>query len=97
MRFFVKLMRTRNRVEIICKECFMVKIENNTIVTDIGELDVSDGAKIKNAVSVELDIIEPSLICLGHTETTKVIAVGSYDKEYIIKVFGKVVKEYVNC
>jgi hypothetical protein len=74
----------------------MVKIDNNTIVTDVGELNVSDGAKIKNAVSVELDIIEPSLICLGHTETTKVIAVGSYDKEYILRIFRRVVKEYVN-
>lgn len=74
----------------------MVKIDNNTIVTDVGELNVSDGAKIKNAVSVELDIIEPSLICLGHTETTKVIAVGSYDKEYILRIFRGVVKEYVN-
>lgn len=75
----------------------MVKIDNNTIVTDVGELNVSDGAKIKNAVSVELDIIEPSLICLGHTETTKVIAVGEYEKEYIVKVFRKVVKERGNC
>lgn len=74
----------------------MVKIDNNTIVTDVGELNVSDGAKIKNAVSVELDIIEPSLICLGHTETTKVIAVGSYDKEYILRIFRRVVKEYGN-
>lgn len=74
----------------------MVKIENNIIVTDIGELNVSDGAKIKNAVSVELDIIEPSLICLGHTETTKVVAVGSYDKEYTLKVFRKVVEKYGN-
>ena len=74
----------------------MVKIDNNTIVTDVGELNVSDGAKIKNAVSVGLDIIEPSLICLGHTETTKVIAVGSYDKEYILRIFRRVVKEYVN-
>lgn len=74
----------------------MVKIENNTIVTDVGELNVSDGVKIKNAVSVELDIIEPSLICLGHTETTKVVAVGDYDKEFILKVFRKVVKEYAN-
>jgi len=74
----------------------MVKIDNNTIVTDVGELNVSDGAKIKNAVSVELDIIEPSLICLGHTETTKAIAVGSYDKEYILRIFRRVVKEYVN-
>lgn len=74
----------------------MVKIDNNTIVTDVGELNVSDGAKIKNAVSVELDIIEPSLICLGHTETTKVIAVGNYDKEYILRIFRRVVKEYVN-
>lgn len=75
----------------------MVKIENNTIVTDVGELDVSDGAKIKNAVSVELDIIEPSLICLGHTETTKVTAIGEYDKEFIIRVFRKVVNEHGNC
>lgn len=74
----------------------MVKIENNTIVTDVGELNVSDGNKIKNAVSVELDIIEPSLICLGHTETTKVVAVGEQDKEYILKIFGKVIKEYGN-
>ena len=74
----------------------MVKIDNNTIVTDVGELNVSDGAKIKNAVSVELDIIEPSLICFGHTDTTKVIAVGSYDKEYILRIFRRVVKEYVN-
>lgn len=75
----------------------MVKIDNNTIVTDIGELNVSDGNKIKNAVSVELDIIEPSLICLGHTETTKVVAVGEYNKEYILKIFRKVVKERGNC
>jgi hypothetical protein len=75
----------------------MMKIDNNTIVTDVGELIVSDGAKIKNAVSVELDIIEPSLICLGHTETTKVVAVGDYDKEYILKIFRKVVKERGNC
>mgnify|MGYP000089846856 CR=1 FL=1 len=75
----------------------MVKIDNNTIVTDVGELNVSDGTKIKNAVSVELDIIEPSLICLGHTETTKVSAVGEYEKEYIVKVFRKVVKEHGNC
>lgn len=74
----------------------MVVIENDKIITDIGELVVSDGLKIKNAVSIELDIIEPSLICLGHTETTKVVAVGSYDKEYILKVFRKVVKEYGN-
>lgn len=74
----------------------MVQIENNTIVTDLGELNVSDGNKIKNAVSVELDIIEPSLICLGHTETTKVVAVGEYNKEYIVRIFRKVVKEYVN-
>lgn len=74
----------------------MVKIENNTIVTDFGELNVSDGVKIKNAVSVELDIIEPSLICLGHTETTKVVAVGEYDREYILKIFRKVVKEHGN-
>lgn len=74
----------------------MVIIENDKIITDVGELNVSDGAKIKNAVSVELDIIEPSLICLGHTETTKVIAVGSYNKEYVLKIFRKVVKEYVN-
>lgn len=74
----------------------MVVIENDKIITDVGELIVSDGLKIKNAVSVELDIIEPSLICLGHTESTKVIAVGSYDKEYILKIFRKVVKEYVN-
>lgn len=74
----------------------MIKIENNTILTDVGELCVSDGAKIKNAVSVELDIIEPSLICLGHTETTKVVTVGEYDKEFILKVFRKVVKEHVN-
>lgn len=74
----------------------MVVIENDKIITDVGELVVSDGLKIKNAVSVELDIIEPSLICLGHTETTKVIAVGSYAKEYVLKIFRKVVKEYVN-
>lgn len=75
----------------------MMKIDNNTIVTDAGELNVSDGAKIKNAVSIELDIIEPSLICLGNTETTKVVAVGECDKEYILKIFRKVVKEYGNC
>ena len=75
----------------------MVVIENDKIITDVGELIVSDVLKIKNAVSIELDVIEPSLICLGHTETTKVIAVGSYDKEYILKVFRKVVSEYANC
>lgn len=75
----------------------MVKINDNTIVTDIGELNVSDGNKIKNAVSVELDIIEPSLICLGHTETTKVVAVGEQDKEYILRIFRKVIKEHGNC
>lgn len=74
----------------------MVVIENDKIITDIGELVVSGGLKIKNAVSIELGIIEPSLICLGHTETTKVVAIGNYDKEFILKVFGKVVKEYVN-
>ena len=74
----------------------MVKIDNNTIVTDVGELNVSDGLKIKNAVSVELDVIEPSLICLGHTETTKVVAVGEYDREYILRIFRKVVDEYGN-
>lgn len=74
----------------------MVKIDNNTIVTDLGELNVSDGTKIKNAVNVELDIIEPSLICLGNTETTKVVAVGEYDKEYIMSIFRKVVKEHGN-
>lgn len=74
----------------------MAVIENDKIITDVGELVVSDGLKIKNAVSIELDIIEPSLICLGHIETTKVIAVGSYDKEYILKVFRKMVKEYGN-
>ena len=74
----------------------MVVIENDKIITDVGELIVSDGNKIKNAVSVELDIIEPSLICLGHTETTKVIAVGEQDKEYILKIFRKVVEAYGN-
>lgn len=74
----------------------MVKIDNNTIVTDLGELNVSDGLKIKNAGNVELDIIEPSLICLGNTETTKVVAVGEYDKEYIVRIFRKVVNEHVN-
>lgn len=74
----------------------MVRIEDNTIVTDVGELNVSDGTKIKNAVSVELDIIEPSLICLGHTETTKVVAIGEYDKEYIVRIFRKVVEAYGN-
>lgn len=74
----------------------MVKIENDCVITDVGELSVSDGLKIKNAVSVELDVIEPSLICVGNTETTKVVAVGDYDREFILKIFRKVVKEYGN-
>ena len=74
----------------------MIRIEKDYIITNFGKLCVSNGLKIKNAISVELDVIEPSLICLGNAETTKVVAVGNYRKEYILKVFRKVVDECGN-
>ena len=72
----------------------MVKVENDYIITNHDKILVSNGSKIKSAIDFEIDIVEPSLICIGNAETTKVVAIGDYSREYLLKVFKEVIKRY---
>lgn len=66
------------------------------IEIDNTQYEISNKKALDNANELELDIVEPSIICHGNTSTEKVKIIGEYSKEELISLYRKVVKEHVN-
>ena len=60
------------------------------------QYEISNKKALDNANELELDIVEPSIICHGNTSTEKVKIIGDYSKEELLNIYRKVVKLYVN-
>ena len=74
----------------------MIELKQNSIVVDGVEYRISNVPSLRRATELELDVVEPSIICHSTTATEKVVILDSICKEEKINVCRKVVKEYGN-
>ena len=81
----------------------MIELKQNSIVVDGPERDslieyhISNGEAFHRATELELDVIEPSIICHNTTATEKVVILDrNVSKEKKLDILRKVVKEYGN-
>lgn len=82
----------------------MVELKQNSILIDgperysLIEYHISNGNALRRATELELDVVEPSIICHSTTATEKVVIIDkNVSKEKKLKVLRKVVDEYGNC
>lgn len=80
-----------------------VKITQNSILVDgpeqgaCTEYHISNGESLRRATELELDIVEPSIICHSTTETEKVVMIDkNISKEKKLSILRKVVEVYGN-
>lgn len=81
----------------------MIELKQNSIVVDGPEMDsqieyhISNGQALRRATELELDVVEPSIICHNTTATEKVVMLDkNISKEEKLNIIRKVVKEYGN-
>ena len=61
------------------------------------EYHISNGQALRRATELELDIVEPSIICHNTTSTEKVVIVDkNISNEKKLNILRKVIKEYGN-
>lgn len=61
------------------------------------EYHISNGESLRRATELELDVVEPSIICHSTTATEKVVIIDkNVSKEKKLKVLRKVVEAYGN-
>lgn len=82
----------------------MIELKQNSIIVDgaergsLVEYHISNGKALRRATELELDAVEPSIICHSTTATEKVVMIDkNVSKEKKLKVLRKVVDEYGNC
>ena len=81
----------------------MIELKQNSIIVDGPEMGsqteyhISNGQALRRATELELDIVEPSIICHSPTATEKVIILDrNVSKEKKLSILRKVVEEYGN-
>lgn len=81
----------------------MIKLTQTSIIVDGPErgsqieYHISNGEALRRATKLELDVIEPSIICHSTTATEKVVILDrNVSKEKKLDILRKVVKEYSN-
>lgn len=81
----------------------MIELTQTSIIVDGPErgsqiqYNISNGQALRRATELELDIVEPSIICHNTTATEKVVMLDkNISKEKKLNILRKVVKEYGN-
>lgn len=81
----------------------MIKLTQTSIIVDWPErgsqieYHISNGQALRRATELELDVVEPSIICHSTTATEKVVILDrNVSKEKKLDILRKVVKEYGN-
>lgn len=80
----------------------MIELTQNSIIVDGPEMGsqieyhISNGQALRRATELELDVVEPSIICHSTTATEKVVILDNISKEEKLNILRKVVKEYGN-
>lgn len=81
----------------------MIKLTQTSIIVDRPErgsqieYHISNGQALRRATELELDVVEPSIICHSTTATEKVVMIDkNVSKEKKLNVLRKVVDEYDN-
>ena len=81
----------------------MIKLTQTSIIVDGPErgsqieYHISNGQALRRATELELDVVEPSIICHSTTATEKVVILDrNVSKEKKLDILRKVVKEYGN-
>lgn len=80
-----------------------IELKQNSIVVDgserhsLIEYHISNGESLRRATELELDVIEPSIICHSTTATEKVVIIDkNVSKEKKLSILRRVVDEYGN-
>lgn len=80
-----------------------VELKQNSILVDgpeqgaCTEYHISNGESLRRATELELDVVEPSIICHSTTATEKVVMIDkNVSKEKKLSILRKVVEEYGN-
>ena len=81
----------------------IVELKQNSILVDgpeqgaCTEYHISNGESLRRATELELDVVEPSIICHSTTATEKVVMIDkNVSKEKKLSILRKVVEEYGN-
>ena len=81
----------------------MIELTQTSIIVDGPEMGsqieyhISNGQALRRATELELDIVEPSIICHSTTATEKVVILDkNVSKEKKLTILRRVVKEYGN-
>lgn len=81
----------------------MIELKQNSILVDGPELGacteyhISNGQALRRATELELDVVEPSIICHSTTETEKVVMIDkNISREKKLNILRKVVEVYGN-
>lgn len=81
----------------------MIELTQTSIIVDGPErgsqiqYHISNGQALLRATELELDVVEPSIICHNTTATEKVVMLDkNISKEKKLNILRKVVKEYGN-
>lgn len=81
----------------------MIELIQDSILVDGPEMGsqieyhISNGQALLRATELELDVVEPSIICHNTTATEKVVMLDkNISKEKKLNILRKVVKEYGN-
>lgn len=81
----------------------MIKLTQTSILVDgperhsLIEYHISNGEALRRATELELDAVEPSIICHDTTATEKVVIIDkNVSKEKKLSILRKVVNEYGN-
>ena len=81
----------------------MIELTQTSIIVDGPErgsqiqYHISNGQTLLRATELELDVVEPSIICHNTTATEKVVMIDkNISKEKKLNILRKVVKEYGN-
>ena len=74
----------------------MIELKQNSIVVDGVECQISNINSLRRATELELDVVEPSIICHNTTTTEKVVILENISKEEKLSILRKVIKEYGN-
>ena len=82
----------------------MIELKQNSIIVDgaergsLVEYHISNGEVLRRATELELDVVEPSIICYSTTATEKVVIIDkNVSKEKKLSILRKVVETYGNC
>lgn len=80
----------------------MIELTQDSIVVDGPErgsqieYHISNGEALRRTTELELDVVEPSIICHNTTTTEKVVILDNISREEKLNILRKVVKENGN-